>query len=68
MNGGFLKAGAPPPPRRKWNLQEFRRRCQFAQMNAASRLGGGGALALQKPPKWNAYERGLPEAGAPPPP
>ncbi len=37
-------------------------------MNAASRLGGGGALALQKPPKWNAYERGLTEAGAPPPP
>ena len=31
-----------------------------------SGLGGGGALALQKPPKWNAFERGLPQSGCAP--
>ena len=28
-----------------------------------SQLGGGGALALQKPPKRNAFERRLPRSG-----
>ncbi len=31
-----------------------------------SQLGGGGALALQKPPKWNGFERVLLRSGCAP--
>ena len=39
-----------------------------AFFEAVLMFGWRGALALQKPPKRNAFDRGLPEAGVPPPP